>query len=106
MFLVVFRNRKRTDMDAAAYAADADEMEDLASVQPGYRSFKSYTADDGEVVAISEWDDEGPRPIYFYTFAVPEPGTMSLAICGAGVVAALLSRKRKRSRASGNGKNS
>ena len=58
MFLVVFRNRKRADMDAAAYAADADEMERLASAQPGYRAFKSYTADDGEVVAISEWDDE------------------------------------------------
>jgi heme-degrading monooxygenase HmoA len=58
MFLVVFRNRKRADMDAAAYAADADAMEVMARAQPGYRSFKSYTADDGEVVAISEWDDE------------------------------------------------
>ena len=58
MFLVVFRNRKRTDMDAAAYAADADRMAEMAAAQPGYRSFKSYTADDSEVVAISEWDDE------------------------------------------------
>ncbi len=58
MFLVVFRNRKRADLDAAAYGADAIEMERLAEVQPGYRAFKSYTAEDGEVVAISEWDDE------------------------------------------------
>ena len=58
MFLVVFRNRKRVDIDAGAYSADAEEMERMASIQPGYRSFKSYTADDGEVVAISEWDDE------------------------------------------------
>lgn len=58
MFLVVFRNRKRTDLDAAAYSADADAMEALAAVQPGYISFKSYTAEDGEVVAISEWVDE------------------------------------------------
>lgn len=58
MFLVVFRNRKRAKTDAAAYAADADEMERLARAQPGYRSFKSYTAHDAEVVAISEWDDE------------------------------------------------
>ncbi|MGX7950932.1 antibiotic biosynthesis monooxygenase family protein [Tsuneonella sp. HG249] len=58
MFLVVFRNRKRAAMDAAAYAADAEAMEALAAAQPGYRSFKSYTAEDGEVVAISEWDDE------------------------------------------------
>lgn len=58
MFLVVFRNRKRADMDAAAYAADAERMERLAAAQPGYLSFRSYAAEDGEVVAISEWADE------------------------------------------------
>ncbi len=58
MFLVVFRNRKRAAMDAAALAADAEAMAAMAKAQPGYRSFKSYTAEDGEVVAISEWDDE------------------------------------------------
>ncbi len=58
MFLTVFRNRKHPDMDAAAYAADAARMEALASEQPGFLSFKSFTADDGEVVAISEWTDK------------------------------------------------
>jgi heme-degrading monooxygenase HmoA len=58
MFITIFRNRKRADMDAAAYSADADRMVELASQQPGFLSFKSYTADDGEVVAISEWADE------------------------------------------------
>jgi len=58
MFLVVFRNRKRADLDVAAYAADAARMEGLARRQPGYLAFKSYTAEDGEVVAISEWADE------------------------------------------------
>ncbi|BEV02615.1 antibiotic biosynthesis monooxygenase family protein [Novosphingobium olei] len=58
MYLVVFRNRKRADLDAAAYAADAQAMEDLARAQPGFISFKSYTADDGEVIALSEWADE------------------------------------------------
>ena len=58
MFLVLFRNRKRAGMDAAAYATDAQAMVDLAAAQPGFRAFKSYTADDGEVVAISEWTDE------------------------------------------------
>ena len=58
MFLVVFRNRKRADLDAAAYAADAAAMEALAAQQPGYLSFRSYTADDGEVIALSEWEDE------------------------------------------------
>ena len=58
MFLVVFRNRKRADMDEAAYAEDAQRMEQLAGAQAGFLSFKSYTAEDGEVVAISEWASE------------------------------------------------
>jgi len=55
MFLVVFRNRKRADIDAAAYSADAARMEALARAQPGFVSFKSYVAEDGEVIALSEW---------------------------------------------------
>jgi heme-degrading monooxygenase HmoA len=58
MFLVVFRNRKRADVDQAAYDAEAEAMERLAAAQPGYLGFKSYAADDGEVVALSEWADE------------------------------------------------
>jgi heme-degrading monooxygenase HmoA len=58
MFLVVFRNRKAARFDEAAYAADAEAMQALAARQPGYLSFKSYTADDGEVIAVSEWEDE------------------------------------------------
>lgn len=58
MYLVVFRNRKRADIDQAAYDAEAARMEALASAQPGYLSFKGYVAEDGEVVAISEWEDE------------------------------------------------
>ncbi|RIV91409.1 antibiotic biosynthesis monooxygenase [Aurantiacibacter xanthus] len=58
MYLVVFRNRKRADIDQAAYAAEADRMEAMASQQPGYISFKGYVSDDGEVVALSEWASE------------------------------------------------
>ena len=58
MYLVVFRNRKRADISAEAYGADADRMEALAREQPGFLSFKSYVADDGEVIALSEWVDE------------------------------------------------
>ncbi len=58
MYLVVFRNRKRADINAAAYGADAQAMDALARQQPGFLSFKSYTADDGEVIALSEWVDE------------------------------------------------
>lgn len=58
MYIVVFRNRKRPDLDAARYDADAGRMATLAAIQPGYLTFKSYAAEDGEVVAISEWADE------------------------------------------------
>jgi heme-degrading monooxygenase HmoA len=58
VFLVVFRNRKRADIDHAAYGAQAEEMEAMACRQPGFLSFKSYVADDAEVVALSEWESE------------------------------------------------
>lgn len=58
MFLVIFRNRKRADIDADAYIHDAVAMEALAEEQPGFLLFRSFTADDGEVLAMSEWADE------------------------------------------------
>lgn len=58
MYLVVFRNRKRADIDGEAYARDAVAMEALARQQPGFLAFKSYTSEDGEVIALSEWADE------------------------------------------------
>ncbi|MFM5924719.1 MAG: antibiotic biosynthesis monooxygenase family protein [Novosphingobium sp.] len=58
MYLTVFRNRKRPDMDLAAYQADNARMEELAAAQPGFLSIKGFVADDGEVVAISEWESE------------------------------------------------
>jgi heme-degrading monooxygenase HmoA len=56
MYLTVFRNRKRADMDGAAYAADNARMEELGKAMPGFISIKSFTADDGELVTISEWE--------------------------------------------------
>ncbi|MEO6386857.1 MAG: antibiotic biosynthesis monooxygenase [Croceibacterium sp.] len=58
MFLVVFRSRKRDDLDYQAYSAESDLMEAMAREQPGFISFKSYEAGDGEVIALSEWEDE------------------------------------------------
>lgn len=58
MYLTVFRNRKRPGMDLAAYRADHARLEDLARSQPGFISIKGFVAEDGEVVAISEWDSE------------------------------------------------
>jgi heme-degrading monooxygenase HmoA len=56
MYLVVFRNRKRADVDRFAYETDAIAMHELAVARPGFLSFKSYVAEDGETVAISEWE--------------------------------------------------
>ena len=58
MYLVVFRSRKRADLDVAAHDAESARMEELAREQPGYRAFKVYVAADGEAIALSEWDDE------------------------------------------------
>ena len=58
MYLVAFRNRKRADIDQLAYDAEAETMERLARTHPGFLSFKSYAAEDGEVIALSEWADE------------------------------------------------
>ncbi|MEO5587014.1 MAG: antibiotic biosynthesis monooxygenase [Novosphingobium sp.] len=58
MFLVIFRNRKRPGIDEAAYSADVRRMEVLAHAQPGFLSFKSYVAADGEAIAMSEWASE------------------------------------------------
>lgn len=55
MYLVVFRSRKRADYDAAAYAAHAQAMEQLAHAQPGFLAVQTYAAPDGETVTISEW---------------------------------------------------
>ncbi|GAB5349029.1 putative protein YqjZ [Alteriqipengyuania sp. 357] len=55
MYLVVFRSRKRADYDAAAYADHAEAMELLARDQPGFLAVKTYAAEDGETVTISEW---------------------------------------------------
>jgi heme-degrading monooxygenase HmoA len=64
MFLVVFRNRKRADIDAAAYARDAEAMETLARAQPGFLSFKSYVSADDELIALSEWADEAAARVW------------------------------------------
>ena len=51
----VFRSRIRPE-NAAEYYALADEMAQLAQSMPGYLSWKSYFADDGERVSIHEWE--------------------------------------------------
>ena len=58
MYFNVFRSRKRADMDAEAYAADAKLMEALARTQKGFIAYRSYKAEDGETLSMSEWESE------------------------------------------------
>ncbi|MDE2595852.1 MAG: antibiotic biosynthesis monooxygenase [Sphingomonadales bacterium] len=58
MYMTVFRNRKRADMDVPAYQADNARMEELVAALPGFISIKGFVAEDGEVVAISLWESE------------------------------------------------
>ena len=58
MYLTLFRNRKRADMDAAAYTADNARMEELGKQSPGFISIKSFVGEDGEVLTLSEWASE------------------------------------------------
>jgi heme-degrading monooxygenase HmoA len=58
MHLTVFRNRKRTDMDVAAYAAESERMVLLAGQQPGFVSYRRYVGEDGESLSLAEWETE------------------------------------------------
>ena len=58
MFLVLFKSRKRADMDAALYSADDERMVALAAEQPGFISYNSYVGDDGENLSLSIWESE------------------------------------------------
>ncbi|WEK45728.1 MAG: antibiotic biosynthesis monooxygenase [Candidatus Andeanibacterium colombiense] len=58
MYMNVFRSRKRADIDADAYAEDAARMEALAREQQGFLAYRSYKAEDGETVSMSEWESE------------------------------------------------
>jgi heme-degrading monooxygenase HmoA len=52
--VTVFRNRLRDDLDG--YEETAIDMYLMASSMPGFMDFKQFTADDGERVAIVQFD--------------------------------------------------
>jgi heme-degrading monooxygenase HmoA len=58
VYFNVFRHYKRAGMDAAAYAADAARMEELARQQKGFLAYKRYSSSDGEALSLSEWETE------------------------------------------------
>ena len=41
-----------------------------------------WAADGSGFYTTSEWNDHGPRPIYFYAFSVPEPNMSALGASG------------------------
>ena len=53
--LTVFRSRLRDDAYDNGYEARADEMLSKAQSMPGFVSFKSFTAPDGERVSVIEF---------------------------------------------------
>ncbi|MGE0320923.1 MAG: antibiotic biosynthesis monooxygenase [Polyangiaceae bacterium] len=54
-WITVFRNRLRADA-GTDYGDVATRMRELAKSMPGYVSFKTFTAEDGERVSIIEFD--------------------------------------------------
>ena len=56
-FAVIFSSR-RTDADAAGYAATAAQMEALARRQPGFLGVESARGADGFGITVSYWRDE------------------------------------------------
>ncbi|HJV97265.1 MAG TPA: antibiotic biosynthesis monooxygenase [Albitalea sp.] len=57
MVVTIFRSRLRPNADMAALEAAGMRMYELASAMPGFVSYKDYTAQDGESVAIVEFAD-------------------------------------------------
>jgi heme-degrading monooxygenase HmoA len=54
-YIIVFRSRLRPGVEAD-YAVRGAEIFALAEKMPGYLGIKDFTADDGERVAIAEFD--------------------------------------------------
>ena len=57
MVVVIFRSRVRPE-SMSAYLELADEMAEIATSMPGFVSYKTYAAEDGESVSIHEWESE------------------------------------------------
>ncbi len=57
MVVTIFRSRLRAEHEAAYYEMAA-RMRTLAASMPGFLSFKSFHAEDGERVSINESESE------------------------------------------------
>src|SRR4051812_33999977 len=57
MVITIFRSRLRPE-NQTDYSEWATRMHDLAVAMPGFISFKTFTADDGERVSLVEFESE------------------------------------------------
>ena len=57
MIIGLFRNRLRPEA-TDAYAPTADRMDELVRGMPGFRSLKTFTADDGERISVFSFDSD------------------------------------------------
>ena len=60
MVITLFRNRLRPD-DHAEYERWGKRMAELAAQQPGFVSFKTFAADDGERISVVEFETEAAQ---------------------------------------------
>ncbi len=56
--VVIFKNELNPGADGSEYRAAAARMWELGTRMPGFVSFKSYTADDGEQISIITFESE------------------------------------------------
>ncbi len=56
MIVVVFRTRMRNDADLAEAESMGLRLYELASAMPGFVSYKEFAAEDGECVAVVEFE--------------------------------------------------
>jgi heme-degrading monooxygenase HmoA len=50
-----FRTRDLTPAQREEYSSTLEHMRSLASAMPGFISFRRYTSDDGEMLAVTEF---------------------------------------------------
>jgi heme-degrading monooxygenase HmoA len=58
MIVLLFKSQLRADIDAEDYAATRARMMDLVRAIPGFLSYKTFRADDGETLAIARFESE------------------------------------------------
>ena len=58
MIVVLFSATPRGDLDLEDYRRASARMRELVATVPGFISYNSYRADDGETVAIVRFDSE------------------------------------------------